>query len=60
MEELKKLKAEIQKLEQQAESGTKKPHPDAPFDNMLENVQRGKFIAYGHVISMINNILTKK
>lgn len=59
MEQLKALKAEIQALEKNAKTLMDQQHPDKPFYNARENVQRGKFIAYGHIISLIDKSINQ-
>jgi hypothetical protein len=60
MKELENLKAEINRLESQAQTVMNRPHNGNAFESSQENIQRGKFIAYGHAISLIDNILNKK
>lgn len=58
-QQLQQLKTEIQQLEKLSKENLQRPHGNDSFEKQLEHVQRGKFIAYGHVISLIDNILNK-
>ena len=60
MNELQKLKSDLQGLEKQTKDILQRPHGNDAFDKQLEHIQRGKYIAYGHVITLIDNILNKK
>lgn len=59
MDELLKLKAEIQALESKAGELMRQPHEDTPFHIASHNIQRGKYIAYGHILSLIEQSLNK-
>lgn len=60
MKELENLKSEIIRLESQAQTVMNRPHNGNAFEASQKNLQRGKFVAYGHVITLIDNIFNKR
>lgn len=56
-EQLKGLRADIQALEERAREGLSKPCVGGSFGSRIAGLQQGKFIAYGHVLTLIDKLL---
>jgi len=53
MDELEKLKSEVQALANKADSTINSIEENNSTDSLRKNIQRGKLIAYEHTISLI-------
>lgn len=55
MDTLKQLRKEVTVLMDTAKDGMVKHHSGGELETRLSNMQRGKYIAYGHIISLIDD-----
>ena len=54
MEKLQQLRKEITELQDKAKEAMISHHSGTEFENRRSNLQRGKYIAHGHIISLID------
>lgn len=60
MDNLNTLKKDVTELMNQASAAMDKQHSGSEFDTRLANMQRGKYVAYAHIISLIDDQLKDK